>query len=504
MLIFYYGLNKVKKLVLILSLFVFTSSFANQELYLKDLERILNTYLVQAENGIDFESPKILNPDVISVEVLEPLTTDNSSQTSGGLIELNFEEILNEEDFYTEEKITETYNKIIKTEQSFLTEKEEFEDFLYLYRFLQNLKHHFYNMKNLQLEIYDSFSKLEKIVINKNDIEKQIEEHKEAYTILKDKWGSLSSFVKIKQKIDFYKRKNVFTSNSNIKEVLKQMIAHIKSFYQKIDSKKQSFLQREIPIFRIICDSEIYKSSHISCLSVFDVQKDVSHLNDFINFLSPEQWRNLEKEIQSSLVGNHYFQNNQDMSDVLLSSVQQSDLFEMIGLFQEVDFFRWLYFTLRDSVQEGSLSSEELFSWNFILEKLEEEQQEKENLEVSYSTISLNKQQLESESSSYSQKMHEKEEDYFVSLVSAQTLIDLSLSNSNLELEGTEIACLLSHLNSTSEWSVCIENYIQFLSSQEELKKTWESQLNQDLKKLVALSMALKKRMEPTSTNSSP
>ena len=502
MLIVYDILNKVSKLGLMLSLFVFTSSFANNELYLENLNRILYTYSLQAEDGINFESPKILNPDVISVEILDPasLKTDNSSQDLVELIELNFEELSNEEGFYIEEKITETYNEIIKREQSFLTEKEEFEGFLYLYRFLQSLKPHFYNMKDLQVEIHDSFSELNKAVVKKNVVDKQIEEYKKEYSKLKDKRGSLS-LLKIEQKIDFYKRRDTFSSNSNIKEVLKQTQTYIKSFYQQIDSKKQSLLQRNIPIFRIICDSQIYKSSHTSCLSIFDLQ-DKNNLDYFINSLSPEQWRSLKREIQP--LGNVSLQNSKEMSAVLLDTVQQSDLLEMIDLFQEVDFFRWLYFTLRDSLQERSLSQEEWFSWNLISEKLEEEQQKKENLETSYITISFDEKQFELERADYSKKMHEKEEEYFVSLVSAQSLISFALSNSNLELKGTEIACLLSDLNSTSQWSICIEKYIQFLSSQEELKKTWESHLNQNLKKLVATSIALKKYIELTPTNNHP
>ena len=462
----------------------------NRESYLLELERILKSYSLQAEKGLLFEAP-LINPDEITVEFLDPIPNPDEIRVDI-LPPVSAPDENSSQQDISEEILIHTFENIIEKEKKHLKEKQEFERFLSRYHFLQNLKPHFYIMKELQGRIYQSFSDLNESVLLKNQIDKKIEEFNERYKKIEDKRGSLS-FIEIEGFISFNRDQETFSSNGSFKSASSQTITYIRSLYDQIDSEKEKLLQLENPTVDILCGSEFYKTSRLSCLSVFEL-KDKKKLYLFIDSLSPEKWQALERRTQEA-IGALNYQRNGSLKKSLWELAQKSDFSGMKTLFKTTDFFRWFYFSLREMFQER-VNPNLVFSWDLILEKLKEDKQKKVEIEAESIALSLNEKQADLNAVFYSNQMREKEEEYFHSLILALSLIGMNLLALEVELQGTDVSCLVSNLNSASKWSDCIEKYFNFLVSQEALKETWEKELNKDLKELVASASSLKEYFE--------
>lgn len=491
-----YSFWKLKQIAgLLFSLAALNLSYANdlliksalKEKQILELERILSSYYIQAEKGILFE-----DPNFILIETLEPLS--DSNKTAGTELEpIKTQEEISIEQTELEEALNQAFEDILEKEKQYLIEKEEFDNFLILYDFLQSLKTHFNILKELQNKISIGFLNVNTAVSENNEIDKKIVEIAERYKRIQDRKGSLI-FTEIKQFIDFNRRERFFSANLSLKQAFDQTINYIRSTYDQIDLEKQRLLELGHPVAFILCDSSFYKLSQVNCLSAFQL-KDRAKINFFINSLSPEKWRDLEIKTREKIKTLSYIKTSR-LEDNLWRLAQESHFDKIHTLFRTADFFRWLYFNLREGLKSDPDSS---FSWDFILEKLEKEQKEEENIILESITASVDSNQIGLEVTFHSNQMKDKEEDYFYALLEAKALIHKGLSDLDLDLREADGSCLASKLNSASKWNSCIEKYFSFIASQEDLKEEWEKELNKKVKEFVASASSLKKYLESRS-----
>ena len=495
-----YSFWKLKQIVgLLFSLAVLNLSYANklliestlQEKQILELERILNSYYIQAERGILFKDTAP-DPNLIVIKVLEPLSDSNKIVVKE-LEPIKTQEESSIEQTELEEALNQTFEDILEKEKQYLIEKEEFDNFLILYDFLQSFKTDFNTLRKLQNKISISFLNVNTAVSKNNKIDKKMIEIGERYKRMQDRKGNLL-FTEIKQFIDFNMREKFFSANLSLKQAFDQTINYIRSTYDQIDLEKQRLLESGHPVAFILCDSSFYKLSQVNCLPIFEL-KDKTKMNFFINSLSPEKWQDLEIKTREKIKTLSYLDVSH-FEDNLWQLAQESHFDKIHTLFRTTDFFRWLYFNLREELKSDPNSS---FSWDVILEKLKKEQQEEENVILESITASMDENEINLEVTFYSNQMKEKEEDYFFALLETEDLINKGLSNLDIDLRETDISCLGSKLNSTSKWNSCIEAYFSFIVSQEDLKEEWEKKLNEEIKELVASASSLKKYLESQS-----
>ena len=476
--------------------------FSERERQILELERILESYSLLAEKGVSFGMSN-LDPNQVTVEFLNPVPDPNQitveildpAPNPDQIIEQPLDPVTNPNETFIkrsslEESLYRNFNELLEKEKNYLEKEEEFKKFLNFYYFLQSLKPHFQILKELQGKISESFSNLNEVVMQNNQMNKETEEFHERHKSLENKRGRLN-FIEIRSLIDFNREKEVFSRNGGLKKIFDETTVYIRSLYGQIDSEKERLLNLGNPVADILCDSDFYKSSMVSCFSVFDL-KDREKLEFFIDTLSPEKWQELDIKTQEIIDDSNY---ETSLKESLWQLAQDSDFSGIKTLFKTADFFRWIYFQLREELKAG-VDPDLTFSWDLILEKLEEEKKEKQNIELESILISLNKTEVELKTLFYSNEMEEREREYFYSLVVARVLIDSSLYDLKVELEETDISCLKLELRTTSKWSDCINKYFNFLVSQEDLKDQWEKDLNENLRELVARASSLKEQLE--------
>jgi len=486
---------------LFFSLFYISIAYANdfeidisdndlKEEQILELERILQIYSLQAEKGVLYKNPAneqgfilsgvshfLSEEDRIIITELEPIQEEESYESFNELSPLLLETEL-------QTRLNEHFKTILEKERSYLIDKSQFEDFLFFYNFLQSLKEYFDILGRLQIEIEDSFSRLNEAVSKNNEIDKKTLEIREQYNELGRRRGHLT-LGEIRQVIIFNKSQGTFPSDLTLEEASNEVINDIRGIYDQIDLKKQSL--EEHPLSSLLCDSSFYKQSQVNCLPIH-VFRDEKKVSRFINSLSPNQWQILENRIQEqrSL-------NNDLIEDISLLS-RDAVFSEMKILFRRADFFRWVYFNLRDELRADT--EDESFSWDLLLERAEEEQTTEDGFILEAITTSSKANQIELEVAFYSNQMSAKEEDYFNALLGIEDMLSATLPQLGLNLSGTNISCLTLKLNSTAEWNECIENYFNHLSFQEDIKTNWENALNQKVKELVASALSLKDYFE--------
>ena len=461
-----------------------------------ELERILKTYSMESESTLFFgnsfpyldenseqNSQPVLGSEEIKVEFLDPIPSMEIKSSEPSEQNLFFQDSLLEKD------PSQAFKEILEKEKNYLKEKEEFKKFLNLYHFLKTLKPSLYDLRELQHRIDEVFLDFNLAVLKNNQIDRKIEEFNKRYKNLEDKRGNLS-FIEIEGFIDFKKDKEVFSTTESLKEASKQTITYIRSLYDQIDLEKERLLNLGSPIVSILCDSQFYKSSQSACLPVFDL-RDRKKLDFFIDSLSVEKWQELEKKTRETM-GDSNYERDLFLKESLGWLAQDSELDGMKTLFKTTDFFRWVYFSLREELKAG-VDPESSFSWTLIVEKLEEEERERENLELDSVKLSFEEKQIETEIIFYSNQMQEKEEEYFDNLRVIPVISSVILE---IDLENTEVSCLELATKTAIEWSHCIEKYFNFLSFQEDLKDHWEKQLHESLKELIASASFLKSYLE--------
>ena len=393
--------------------------------------------------------------------------------------------------FLERENKFNSYEEVLQQELYYLQKRREFEEFLEFYRFLQDLKELLHAVKEAEAKIYEGFSFLDKMTFRMNEINRRFEEVEKAYDELQDKRGILS-LEEMNDFIDFMRRGKSFSANSSLRGALEKTVNDMQSIYEEIDEEIKSLKQRGYLLASLVCDSDFYKSYRKNCLPIFSFQ-DRRTLEGFADSLGPDKWRKIYAQLKNTLEYKEVAKavHEKAFEEALWLLAQDNTAYSKLSaLWQTADFYRWVYFTLKNELDTG-VDSEINFSWRLLLNALENQQEKKQALVLEFVKLHVEEKRLKREKNTYIKELASKEEEYFFAFNGLSVSVNEKIKQFSINLEETDIACLEDDLNTALEWNDCINRSLSFISSQESAKREWELSLSEKLSQIVSSSIAV-------------
>ncbi|MBC6415557.1 MAG: hypothetical protein GDA46_04110 [Bdellovibrionales bacterium] len=385
-----------------------------------------------------------------------------------------------------------TYKEILEQEIYYLEELERFENFLKIYEVVESFNDAFYKLKTLQDDLRANFSKGDEFIFEINKIQRKIEDLKKQFFELKRRRGNLSS-KELREFIMFsYERlkdKDVLSDTPPLKEALDKTLNYIKAFYKDIDQEVEKLEAAGYSLSSIICNSSFHISDKQDCLPIFYFN-DKEKVRDFLDSLSPSRWQSFYKEFQttSNLKAQKKIIDKEKVAENLIWFFNQNQFVyrNLSSFWKASDFYRWLYFILKEKLQE---SPKDFFSWNFVFDILKKQDEILKTLQDEMIHLSIEKEKLKKQNTFYLEKIKAQELNYFNLLNSIKEKFSLL----NVRLEEKDLFCLAENLHTFSNITDCINLYISF-SSLEEWKEHLTETLNQFVFSSVFIRDSLKKR----------
>ena len=376
----------------------------------------------------------------------------------------------------TENEVISSYEELLETAESTLKLSEEIDKQEILYPFFINTEPHVHELKSLEEKQQRFFTLFLETAESNNQNQSQKENFINDLQRIQNQRGrlshkELSDFMRIAMQEDNQ-------TGLSLEDRLKQVIDWISLAYEQIDQKREQLLQQSHLFAHVLCDSQVYRSSYKGdCVSIV---RDKKELTDFLDSISPKKWQELEglfKNTKEYEMFSRVFDPGIALTETLWVLYNQIGIYDSYNLaFQQADFYRWMYFTLRNKIQKGD--QKEVFYWEGLWDELNQEQKTVETLNSQELDFLMNDLVIQAEKDRLSKLILETQTQYFDTLNMVSIFFDIQLGSISID-------SFCQDLSIVQNRQPCFQEILDGVENQEQKIKDLKIQRDKNRQRIV-------------------
>ena len=375
-----------------------------------------------------------------------------------------------------------SYEDLLDADKKAVEISEEINKQSPIYQFFKNTEPYIYDLQDLEEKQKELFDLFLQTASNKNQNQAQQETFIQELKNIQTQRGRLSY-----EELSYLMRNAIYEDTQTeitIEERLKQVIDWIASAYEQIHQEREWLLQQSYLFAYLLCDAQAYKNSYKGdCVFVINNKKE---LIDFLDSLSPKKWQELEellKNTQEYKMFSKVFDSSTSLVETLWVLYNQAGAYNAYNLAVSMaDFYRWMYFALREKVQQGL--KQEPFLWEDLWEKLDQEQNYSQNLNSKEVDFLMQDLVIQAEKDRLSKLILETQNEYF------DTLNMLSIFF-EIQLEFISIDSFCQDLSILENRQLCFQEILNGMGTQTQVLEELKYQKEKNRQKILYYAPAI-------------
>ena len=368
-------------------------------------------------------------------------------------------------------KIT-SYKQLLKIDEQTVILSQKLNDSLTNdYKALKQAEPYIYLLNQLeqtQKELFEDFTQL---ALNNNQNHDLQNNFTQDHLVIKYQKGRLT-YEELSFFIQLEAQKN--PQPPAVKEFLKQTTDLISLAYKAIDTQKAELINNSYFLAYLLCDSQVYRSAYKG--DCFFTLNNKSELIDFLNSVSPSKWQELNQIFKNT--GEYknyskYFDSSLSLNESLWILYNQDFIYDSYNqAWKQADFYRWLYFILREKAKQGVKN----ISWDELLNHLNEEKQTVDEIISQEIDFLVNDSLIREEKSKISAQLLQTRGEYFKTL---NTVTDFFTKITFNEDSNCEDFSIITKRN------LCFDEILNFISNQEEQQTDLKNKIDNNKKAII-------------------